>query len=118
MITEGQVYLGRSDRLRDGGAAIVFDLSSDGFDRGFAICFQGQIRAYRNRCPHAGSQLDWVEGDFFDESGDYLICATHGALFDPLSGKCVRGPCAGESLERLSIRICETDLWLETPGRK
>lgn len=118
MKSESILYLGKSDLLRDSGTAIVFDLSPDGFDRGFAICFRGQIKAYRNRCPHAGSQLDWIEGDFFDESGEYLICATHGAMFDPLTGKCVRGPCAGDSLESLSIQISETDLWLETKAQK
>ena len=118
MNSERILYLGKSDRLRESGTAFVFDLSPDGFDRGFVIRFRGQIKAYRNRCPHAGSQLDWIEGDFFDETGEYLICATHGALFDPLSGKCVSGPCAGDSLEPLSIRISDTDLWLETRDRK
>jgi nitrite reductase/ring-hydroxylating ferredoxin subunit len=33
--------------------------------------------------------------------GHHLQCATHGALFDPLSGVCISGPCAGDALQRL-----------------
>src|SRR6185312_16085931 len=39
----------------------------------------GMVRVYVNRCPHMGTELDWQPGDFFEESGLYLVCATHGA---------------------------------------
>lgn len=70
----------------------------------FAVRFDGRAHAFVNSCPHRRSELDWQHGEFFDESGLYLICATHGAAFDPATGICVSGPCAGERLFRVSIR--------------
>jgi len=60
---------------------------------GFAICVHGEIHAYRNHCPHVGSPLDWVPNQFFSDDGQTLLCHTHGALFDPVTGDCLSGPC-------------------------
>jgi nitrite reductase/ring-hydroxylating ferredoxin subunit len=38
-------------------------------------------------------------------SGRYLVCTGHGALFKPDSGLCVKGPCVGEALASLAIRV-------------
>ncbi|MBL8517828.1 MAG: Rieske 2Fe-2S domain-containing protein [Betaproteobacteria bacterium] len=94
-----------SAALVEGGRGMRFDVP--GQDRVvpcFAIRFDGEVVAYVNSCPHRGTELDWQHGEFFDESGLYLICATHGAAFDPASGECVSGPCAGERLFRIGIR--------------
>jgi nitrite reductase/ring-hydroxylating ferredoxin subunit len=40
-------------------------------------------------------ELDWQPGQFFDDEGRWLTCATHGALYDPASGSCAGGPCVG-----------------------
>lgn len=61
----------------------------------------GQVRAYLNSCPHAGVRLDWRPDDFHDYSGEYLLCAMHGALFEPSTGFCVAGPCRGARLVAL-----------------
>jgi nitrite reductase/ring-hydroxylating ferredoxin subunit len=60
---------------------------------GFAILIDGHVRAYQNFCPHTGSPLDWLPGRFFSDDGRTLVCATHGARFDPLTGACLSGPC-------------------------
>jgi nitrite reductase/ring-hydroxylating ferredoxin subunit len=60
---------------------------------GFAVMIDGKVRAYRNACPHTGSPLDWLPGRFFSADGHELVCATHGARFDPLTGACLSGPC-------------------------
>jgi len=85
------------------GQAVCFDLHasmqlSDGqeveiCEQGFLLCFQGELRAWRNHCPHAGSPLDWIPGQFFSDDGKQLVCHTHGARFQPLSGECLSGPC-------------------------
>ena len=31
----------------------------------------------------------------------------HGALFDPLTGHCVWGPCAGDSLVALTVKLVD-----------
>jgi len=63
----------------------------------------GQLQAYRNRCPHTGVNLDWLPDQFLDFSGRYLQCATHGALFRLHDGFCIHGPCAGQSLQTLPL---------------
>ncbi len=81
---------------------------------GFAICFKGEIRAYRNSCPHMGSPLDWAPGQFFSEDGSQLVCHTHDARFDPATGDCLSGPCP-HGLEILSLRNTQSEL-IEVPA--
>jgi nitrite reductase/ring-hydroxylating ferredoxin subunit len=69
----------------------------------FLIRYDGVVYAYVNRCGHVSVELDWVEGEFFDLTGLYLICSTHGATYRPETGRCVRGPCNGRSLTPLSV---------------
>ena len=95
-----------SAELADGGPGVRFELDPavNFTPVGFAVRHCGAARAFVNRCPHAGTELDWNPGEFFDETGLYLICSTHGALFEPGNGKCVAGPCRGASLEPLGVR--------------
>ncbi|WP_456447022.1 Rieske (2Fe-2S) protein [Thiolapillus sp.] len=66
---------------------------------------QDRVWVYLNRCPHTGVNLEWQPDRFFDLEGRFLQCATHGALFRPEDGYCVRGPCAGDSLESLPVQV-------------
>jgi nitrite reductase/ring-hydroxylating ferredoxin subunit len=53
---------------------------------------------------HVAMELDWVAGQFFDLDGEALLCATHGASYDPADGHCMGGPCAGRGgLRRLQV---------------
>ena len=65
----------------------------------------GEYHAYLNRCPHTGVNLDWTPGVFLDRSGEFLQCATHGALFRREDGYCVFGPCADRSLRRVELEV-------------
>lgn len=49
-------------------------------------------------CPHAGAPLEMEPDQFFDITGEYLLCSLHGAHFHPKSGSCVLGPCRGRGL--------------------
>ncbi|NCW80797.1 MAG: hypothetical protein EBV68_02860, partial [Betaproteobacteria bacterium] len=71
----------------------------------FVVRFQGQAFAYLNRCAHVPVELDWLEGAFFDDSGQFLVCATHGAMYEANTGLCIDGPCRGRSLEALDCKI-------------
>ena len=91
-----------SAALADCAAGVRFTLESEGGEeKGFAVRFAGRVHAFVNRCPHMGTELDWQPGEFFEESGLYLVCSTHGAIFQPDTGFCVAGPCHGASLEPL-----------------
>jgi nitrite reductase/ring-hydroxylating ferredoxin subunit len=71
---------------------------------GFVVNADGEHHAYVNRCPHVGTPLDLWPNDFLADDGRTLVCSTHGALFEPLTGACVAGPCAGDALTRLPLR--------------
>lgn len=72
---------------------------------GFALFFEGQIKAYENRCQHLPLPLDYGNGPFFDPEGRHLVCHNHGAVFDPLTGLCLQGPCVGTSLAEFRVEI-------------
>lgn len=71
---------------------------------GFAFRHQGEVRAFINRCPHLGIELNWMPDRFFDLEQTFIQCSTHGALFLPQTGHCIAGPCAGEHLAALPVR--------------
>ncbi len=102
-MTEAQRICASQD-LQDGADGVRFTVVRQGQAyAAFAVRFQGQPRAYLNHCPHAGTELDWLPGRFFDASAQYLICATHAALFQADDGYCVAGPCAGASLQPVAL---------------
>ena len=70
---------------------------------GFIVNHGGRHFAYVNRCPHAGTPLDLWPNEFLTADGRYLICATHGAVFEPDTGRCVEGACRGARLEALRV---------------
>lgn len=82
--------------LADGGRAVVFDVCYRGENmRAFAIRYQGQAHAYLNQCSHVAMEMDIREGHFFDADGRWLLCANHGAVFQPDTGTCAGGPGRG-----------------------
>jgi nitrite reductase/ring-hydroxylating ferredoxin subunit len=97
-----------SHALADGGNGVRFQMAwgASGLPC-FAIRYRGAVHAYLNTCPHQGTELDWVEGAFFDDSKSYLICATHGAVFQPDTGACWAGPCKGQKL--IKVKVQEID---------
>lgn len=70
----------------------------------FFVAQSGKIRAYRNECPHRSVPLDWSPDQFLTTDNEYIICATHGALFNIQTGLCVSGPCIGDRLEKIPIK--------------
>lgn len=112
-----------SGALADGGTGVRFELarppgahaaSRPAFETtGFVIRFRGLVHGYVNRCPHAGTELDWQPGEFFEEARIYLVCSTHGALFEPSTGYCVAGPCRGATLGKLPVREEDGQVFLD-----
>jgi nitrite reductase/ring-hydroxylating ferredoxin subunit len=72
---------------------------------GFALNHDGRYYAYLNLCAHVGTPLDLWPNDFMSEDGREIVCATHGALYEPESGLCTAGPCAGDHLTPLPVRV-------------
>jgi nitrite reductase/ring-hydroxylating ferredoxin subunit len=80
------------------------------------VNFEGSHFAYINRCPHTGITLDWVDNQFFSSDTRYLMCATHGAVFEPPSGECIWGPCFGLSLQSVPIEIKAGRIYARLPA--
>jgi nitrite reductase/ring-hydroxylating ferredoxin subunit len=94
--------------LSEQGKGVRFELNHFGKPQAaFVVRFDNQPRAFLNQCGHVPVELDWQEGEFFDDSRLYLICSTHGALYHPASGQCVGGRCAGRGL--IPVPVIERD---------
>ncbi len=93
-----------SNILRERGEGIRFAIViDDSVQPAFIIRYEGRVHAFLNRCAHKDVELDWNPGVFFDVERRHLICATHGARYDPVSGHCVAGPCNGRGLQPLAV---------------
>lgn len=100
-----------------GGALIAerssqkFTIDDEGDPReGFILKFNGELRAFENRCPHWEVDLDLGMGDPYLDDLEKIFCRNHAAIFDPLTGACESGPPLGRSIRRYPIRIEGDDL--------
>lgn len=93
------------DAIEDGGLAEI-EAVLQGDAESLIVHRQGaQVRAWLNVCPHAGRRLDWAPGKFLVGKDGLLVCAVHGASFELGRGTCVAGPCRGESLRAVAVRV-------------
>ena len=101
---EAAIQLCDARALEESGRAVVWNVLQFGQPVGaFALRFEGRVVAYLNRCAHVPIELDWAEGEFFESSGLYLMCSTHGAIYVPESGFCAGGPCKGGRLRPIAV---------------
>lgn len=94
----------RLDEIPDGGATAADAVLVDGPESLILLRRGEQVHAYLNVCPHAGRRLDYAPGKFLMKN-DTLICAVHGATFNQGDGLCVAGPCRGEHLRSVAVRV-------------
>jgi len=97
--------------IPDGGAAAVDAPLADGAQSLILLRDGERVRGYLNVCPHAGRRLDYAPGKFLLKD-DTLICAVHGATFQRQAGMCVAGPCRGQSLRMVALRVEGGQVWL------
>ena len=98
------IYVCDAGALEEGGKGVRFPVTAGGEDTtGFVVRYGGSVYGYLNRCAHVPIELDWAEGEFFESSGLYLMCSTHGAIYDPETGRCEGGPCRGGRLRPLAL---------------
>jgi len=110
--------IGDVSTLADGGTGLRFKVSRDGREvPAFAVRYAGKVYAYLNECGHVPAELDWQPGEFFDHSKLYLICAIHGALYAPDTGRCLGGRCQGRGLKPLDVREIDGQLYLIPDSR-
>ena len=103
-MAQGERLICASDALADGGMGVRFEVHRAGESLpAFVVRHRGRVYAYVNECRHQASELDWNPGEFFDVDRLYLICATHGASYEPQTGLCIAGPCRGASLAPVRV---------------
>ena len=97
--------IGRREDFPD-GTSRKFTLRCGGRSlEGFAFGFDGELHAYLNRCRHIPLPMDWLDNRFFTVDEKYVVCANHGALYEPTTGECVWGPCTGARLQRVPLKV-------------
>jgi nitrite reductase/ring-hydroxylating ferredoxin subunit len=104
LLPDGALPLCASAALEESGKALVFDvLLWRRPARAFALRFEGRLVAYLNRCAHVPTEMDWQPGEFLDAERRFIVCTTHGAVYEPTTGHCIAGPCAGARLMAIDV---------------
>lgn len=102
-----------ADAVPEQGTGVRFEVERTGItQQAFVVRFDGKPRAYLNQCGHIAVELDWQLGEFFDLTRLYLICSTHGAMYDPANGRCISGRCAGRGLVPLNVDEHDGNIYL------
>lgn len=107
----GTVLCRRED-IPDGGTRGFVLGEGDWPLRGLLVRLGDTVRGYVNRCPHAGHQLSFFPDRFLTPDGQLILCQSHGALFDKGTGRCVGGPCVGESLTPVPVAVQDGEVRL------
>src|SRR5262249_44456182 len=74
-----------------------------------------RVVGYRNICPHIGTPLDLIPGEFLTWDKAQILCRTHGARFRIDDGLCVSGPCRGRRLAALTLRVADGRVAMTAP---
>ena len=101
------------NQIEDGGSdGFVIDTKTGRC--GLMVVRQGEsVVSYLNSCPHVGTPLDIQPGRFLSQSGNHILCTTHGALFQINDGLCVAGPCVNDRLTPVSVEIRGGGIYLD-----
>ncbi len=95
----------RLDEIRDpGGREFSFGTPPHVFEM-FVMRKGDAAFSYVNDCPHTSSPLNWQPDVFLDYTRKHILCSTHGAQFRVEDGFCIWGPCKGDSLTPMPVRV-------------
>ena len=116
-VKEGERVLCRVEEIPDPGAR-GFPSAPGSFFGLFAVRKAGQVHVYVNSCPHIGLPLEPLPDRFLDSRKNLIVCSAHGARFRIEDGSCVTGPCLGQSLDAVPVRIVEGKLMVPADAGK
>jgi nitrite reductase/ring-hydroxylating ferredoxin subunit len=81
--------------------------------RPIALCkVDNRYFAFHNSCTHE----EWALSDSYLINGR-IVCSLHGAMFDPVTGECERGP-GDAPLCRYAVREQGEELFIELEGNE
>jgi nitrite reductase/ring-hydroxylating ferredoxin subunit len=102
---ERRVKLGKLATIRNGEAR---GFLVPGLKRKIVILRKDErVFAYLDACPHypEGTPMAWRTDRYLDVAKTHIVCHSHGALFDIETGACVLGPCLGQKLSPVVVRV-------------
>jgi nitrite reductase/ring-hydroxylating ferredoxin subunit len=73
--------------------------------RGLVVRLRDKVHGFINRCPHAGHPLNLRPHRFLTADASLILCSSHGALFEKETGYCIAGPCAGQRLLPVALKV-------------
>jgi nitrite reductase/ring-hydroxylating ferredoxin subunit len=86
--------------------SLGFDPWDEGRDTVLLVRHGGEVHGWRDACPHyGGTAMAWRKNEYLNADRNRIVCAAHGAQFDTSTGRCVLGPCLGQSLQPIEIFI-------------
>ena len=103
----------RVEDITDPGARGFEVETPEGTRDVIAVRIGDAVHGFHNACPHQGTPLETFPDRFLSRDGSALICSTHGAMFRPRDGLCVRGPCKGKSLNPAPVEQMDGDVVLK-----
>jgi nitrite reductase/ring-hydroxylating ferredoxin subunit len=112
-----RIRLCSAEALENSGRAVAFEVIEHAQRcSAFAVRYAGVVYAYLNRCSHVPMEMDFLPNQFFDSTGHWLMCATHGAMYAPQTGQCGLGPCRG-GLVKIETSEAEGVVYWHTSGK-
>lgn len=110
------VFLCPADELAEGRYR-EFQVEQDGQPAWLiATRHEGRPRAWLNICPHQGRPLNFAPDRFLTDDANRLVCAHHGAVFEPSGGVCVSGPCRNAALREVGIEEADRNILVRLPA--
>lgn len=99
------VTLCRLEEIPD-GASHGFDPGGIGRDTLFVVRQGNELHGWYDRCPHEGlTPLPYRRHAYLNQAGTRIVCFAHGAQFDIATGEGLKGPCVGQSLDPVPLRL-------------
>ena len=106
----------RLEDIEDPGSKGVTVSLSNRLQDIFIVRQGGDVYGYLNSCPHTGAPLDWMPDRFLDLEGKHIQCAMHAALFRIEDGRCIAGPCNGDRLTAVPVKVESGVVCLDVPA--
>ncbi len=103
--TPAGVTIGPLADIPDGTARnYVLQLRAGRF-HGFVVRRGGAVFGYVDRCPHMGLPLAQTLDAYLTPDRSAITCSWHAALFAIDDGRCLGGPCPGQSLTPWPVTV-------------
>jgi nitrite reductase/ring-hydroxylating ferredoxin subunit len=107
------VSLCRLDELPEGESR-GFDPLGNGYDTMFVVRRGTRLHAWRDACPHLnGAPMAWRKDEYLNAGRDRIMCSSHGAQFDIVTGVCILGPCIGQALKPVHLSVRGDTLFVD-----